>query len=442
MGTRSASGAMKRAHMCAECGKTFRSGEDLFMHAEVCLLDAFEMEASAMQSSETGAQRRPQGESNFAKRSLPQQRQAIKGYSAEAQYSVDRKHDSSAIRSSQQSGDVASKPAGKGDDHTQDSGTAEGAIGEDLDEEEIDEDSDYEPPPELELAEPPSKKYKRVFPIGEDGKQIRPKMECPTCGLVLYRHNFSTHFRIHTGELPFQCSFCDKRFRTSSALTVHTRCHTGERPYECPHCNYCCITKRNLDRHIINNHVKKSSRSRLARGDYYFPRTKRSSLGLTPSGQLGNLDYGEELDDSLDDDVDDENLDEAELEEEAGISKMTERQFNKSLQPRQVDSPTFATTTNRTGSTEEAAVVEGGKQVEGARASYEPVYKRFVGGSVKTVPILDGPRGVYGDPEAEENPKQPGEANKEKAAEEEGEKEKEPDQQTGEKEPQTEETSS
>uniref|UniRef100_A0A915K5I1 C2H2-type domain-containing protein n=1 Tax=Romanomermis culicivorax TaxID=13658 RepID=A0A915K5I1_ROMCU len=70
-------------------------------------------------------------------------------------------------------------------------------------------------------------------------------------------HNFSTHYRIHTGELPFTCSFCDKRFRTSSALTVHTRCHTGDRPYSCPHCDYSCITKRNLDRHIINNHIKR-----------------------------------------------------------------------------------------------------------------------------------------------------------------------------------------
>ncbi|VDN43809.1 unnamed protein product [Gongylonema pulchrum] len=56
-----------------------------------------------------------------------------------------------------------------------------------------------------------------------DDEQFRPKMECPMCGLVLYRHNFSTHYRIHTGELPFLCTCCQKRFRTSSALKVHVR---------------------------------------------------------------------------------------------------------------------------------------------------------------------------------------------------------------------------
>ncbi|KHJ82894.1 zinc finger, C2H2 type, partial [Oesophagostomum dentatum] len=84
----------------------------------------------------------------------------------------------------------------------------------------------------------------------------KPKMECPTCGLVLYRHNFSTHYRIHTGELPFFCEFCPKRFRTSSSLKVHVRAHTGEKPYICPMCGYSTITKRNLDRHIENHHVR------------------------------------------------------------------------------------------------------------------------------------------------------------------------------------------
>lgn len=36
-----------------------------------------------------------------------------------------------------------------------------------------------------------------------------------------------------TGERPFQCPMCPKRFPSSGAMKKHSRMHTGERPYEC-----------------------------------------------------------------------------------------------------------------------------------------------------------------------------------------------------------------
>ena len=68
--------------------------------------------------------------------------------------------------------------------------------------------------------------------------------ECSECSKKFSRsHHLKDHMRVHTDEKPYECKECNRKFSQTSALSKHMKTHTGEKPFQCRECELLAVER-------------------------------------------------------------------------------------------------------------------------------------------------------------------------------------------------------
>ncbi|XP_071804910.1 LOW QUALITY PROTEIN: uncharacterized protein [Asterias amurensis] len=85
----------------------------------------------------------------------------------------------------------------------------------------------------------------------QNEKAVQKSFICNICGRGFnHKQNLKCHIKIHTNDRAYPCDNCERRFITRSELKVHQWSHKKEKPFYCGVCGFTAALRANFTRHL------------------------------------------------------------------------------------------------------------------------------------------------------------------------------------------------